>query len=307
MEEIDRRISEVLAALEARQQSFEHAKVEHDVHVKELRTVSATLDEVRRQLSAIRAQLPPTAEELGAWESEAAALQRDMDALRAEQSGYEEEFGELLAEGEQIVSAVSEQVVERFTRFAGEFLADRCDLQYRTEMRKIGQEGARFPFPRFTVRMSSAAMGGEKSPRYQPNEVSESQREFIDLAFRMALMDVAAEGRPAMLLLETPEASLDALFVERAGRLLGDFALANEGNRLLATSNVTGGEMIPSLLGALPHSDGEYPRHHVAPADREAHVIDLLELAAPNKAIQEQGEEYRRRFRQAVYPEEFWS
>ena len=53
------------------------------------------------------------------------------------------------------------------------------------------------------------------------SEVSQSQAEFIDLAFRMALMTVAAEGGSATLIVDAPEASLDFLFAERCWRTAG--------------------------------------------------------------------------------------
>ncbi len=307
MQELDDRLAAAMDALANRQDALLLAQHQHDRDIRELRDLTGSMETVRRELDEINAQLPPTEDDLGELAGEVRALEREMDTFRAEQREYEQEFAELLAEGEHVVREVSGRIAERFAHFARAFLSERCDLQYQTDMRKIGEEGARFPFPRFTVRMTSATMRDDMSPRHQPTEVSESQREFIDLAFRMALMDVAASGRPAMLVMETPEASLDVLFVERAGHLLGEFALAGSGpgNRLLATSNLTGGEMIQSLLGVKPDEQGSFPRHHVPPDDRNAHVINLLEVAAPNAAIEDHGTEYRLNYQLAVHPEKF--
>jgi DNA repair exonuclease SbcCD ATPase subunit len=306
MQELDGRVNGALEALAQRQESLVTANKRHDSDVKELRETRNSISDVRRQLDQVNAQLPPTQEQLAALVDELQVLERDMETYKAEQNACEQEFAELLADGERTVHDLSGRISQRFTQFAGEFLSETCDLQYDTESRKIGEEGTRFSFPRFTVRMTSATMGREMSPRRQAGEVSESQREFLDLAFRMALMDVAAAGRAAMLVIETPEASLDVLFVGRAGRLLGEFALAGDGdgNRLLATSNLTGGEMIPALLGTLQVGDGQLPVHHVPSEKRAEHVINLLDVAAPNAAIQAFRDDYRRNFQRAVFPKE---
>jgi hypothetical protein len=305
MADLDRRIGAALEALAQRQESVQTAQSQIDSLLRELRDVNYRADKATRELRRISAQLPPSAEEVDDMVSEARGLEREMTTLHAQQAAGEQEFAELLSAGERLVRDVSGAIADRFQKFARAFLSEKCDLQYTTELRKIGEEGARFPFPRFTVRMTSATMEAEKTPRNSPTQVSESQREFLDLAFRMALMDVAAAGRPAMLVIETPEASLDVLFVERAGRLLGDFALSGKapGNRVVATSNLTGGEMIPALLGILPSQDGQNPRHYLAPGKREDHVINLLEVAAPNAAMLENGAAYRNSYRESVYPE----
>ena len=72
--------------------------------------------------------------------------------------------------------------------------------------------------------------------RNDPSEVSESQRELIDLAFRLALVGVFGES--CTFVMETPEASLDSVAMERVGQALARFA-ARDNNRLVVTSNLT--------------------------------------------------------------------
>jgi hypothetical protein len=110
--------------------------------------------------------------------------------------------------------------------------------------------------------------------------VSESQREFIDLAFRMALMQVAAWGGVGTLTVDAPESSLDAVFTRRAADVLLRFA-QNQGNRLVLTSNLVEGQLIPSLIR---------PRLN-QPARKEP-FIDLFQIAAPTAAIREHKAEY---------------
>jgi hypothetical protein len=157
--------------------------------------------------------------------------------------------------------------------------------------------------------MTTALSHTEGRRRMTANEVSESQREFIDLAFRMALIDVAADGGSASLILETPEASLDSIFMSRAGRLLCEFAGhgTGEGNRLIATSNLTDGKMIAALLGAIgPDGTTAHARaqpHFVPVAERPSRIINLLEIAAPSRAVRNFHAEYSAAFQRAVYPD----
>jgi hypothetical protein len=122
--------------------------------------------------------------------------------------------------------------------------------------------------------------------------VSESQREFIDLAFRMALISVAGVPNAGALVIDAPESSLDAVFVRRAADVLTRFASFGSDNRLLITSNLIDGDLIPELA-----------RQNGIRSARDARVVDLLKLAAPTAATRELGPEYRdvrnRLFRQA--------
>lgn len=82
--------------------------------------------------------------------------------------------------------------------------------------------------------------------RLQPEDVSESQRFFIDIALRMALAEFMTEG-PATLLVDTPEGSLDIAYEARAGIMLSKFA--REGNRILMTANLRSSELVLRLAG----------------------------------------------------------
>ena len=65
--------------------------------------------------------------------------------------------------------------------------------------RQIGESGTFLEFPSFVLKMGSATSTTPRT-RDAANAVSESQKEFLDLAFRMAVMRTAL-GRsvPTML------------------------------------------------------------------------------------------------------------
>ena len=110
--------------------------------------------------------------------------------------------------------------------------------------------------------------------RTGPSDVSESQREFIDLAFRMALIKAASQSGFGSLVIDTPESSLDVVFARRAAEILLRFGSAEGDNRLIVTSNLVEGSLIPTLAGAAALDDRDTPR-----------VIDLFDIAKPTRAI----------------------
>jgi hypothetical protein len=99
----------------------------------------------------------------------------------------------------------------------------------------------------------------------------------------MALMSVAGIDGVGSLVIDAPESSLDAVFVRRAAKVLVRFGAPDSGNRLIVTSNLIEGDLIPALIrdaGIRSHAD---PR-----------IVDLLDLAAPTAATRVLGGEYRR-------------
>jgi hypothetical protein len=164
-------------------------------------------------------------------------------------------------------------------------------VSYGEEKRSLGQEGELLAFPSFQVVMTSGTSPKLGTVRSDDTQVSESQKEFVDLAFRMALFDaVRQRGDGVMLVIETPEASLDTVFVDRAGELLRKFANENSGqhNVVLASSNLTSANMVRSLLGI-----GKLTKRQVE-TEVPKRIINLLALAAPNAAVRQFRAAYNR-------------
>jgi len=99
----------------------------------------------------------------------------------------------------------------------------------------VGQSGEKTRFPGFDIMLTSGTFPATPTLRLSIEDVSESQKEFIDLAFRIALIRTSSEVGGAMLVLETPEANLDSLFIYNAGDLLRN-SRTREGNREICCS-----------------------------------------------------------------------
>jgi len=249
-------------------------------------------DELRKN----KGKLPTDDESTRELQSAVNVGRKRLNEYKAERETLAQEYSGLLENARLYVETLSEQIKTQFQFFAGHFLAEECELSFGVAKKPIGQSGVRYDYPNFSVLMTSGVFSNSPRERSERDQVSESQMEFIDLAFRMALMAVAIQkSGNAMLVLETPEASLDSLFVGRAGELLRNFAGGHgeHENVLIASSNLNNENMIPALLGlndSKPSSKKE----------RVSRIINLLELAAPSAALRKDREHYAEAYKKAT-------
>ena len=135
----------------------------------------------------------------------------------------------------------------------------------------VGQGGQRIPFPAFELNLAGGNFV-QAVRRTGPSDVSESQREFIDLSFRMALMKTAGSSA-ASLVIDAPESSLDAVFARRAGETLVRFSEGAD-NTVVVTSNLIEGNLLPTLIQGI-----------AATPEKRTRLVDLLDLAHPTAAV----------------------
>lgn len=173
-------------------------------------------------------------------------------------------------------------IKQHFELVANGFLFEESGLSWAPMRRTVGQAGGMEPvdYPAFAVELSGSDFVGLQR-RASPNQVSESQREFIDLAFRMALIEVASPDHASTLAVDAPESSLDAVFVDKAAQVLSQFANSGSGNRLIITSNLGAGELVPQLLRA-----AAVPGHRMDP------LVDLFAAGVPTRAMQASKDAY---------------
>jgi hypothetical protein len=242
-------------------------------------------DEIKRT----NARLPPTAEELVGLKVEVEADEANLKKMRSDLELLYVQYERLLQHVTERVTEVSEIVQSRFSHYASAFLSEKCFLGQSVVSGRMG-ESRSFSYPCFNLYMTSAVSPTKETERQNIDDVSESQREFIDLAFRMALIAaVTASGARAMLVIETPEASLDEYFVEQAGLMLRQFSRGDEpdGNVLIVSSNLATQNMIKSLLG-FTGKQANWPDSRTV----NKRLINLLEVARPNAALRDHRERY---------------
>lgn len=186
---------------------------------------------------------------------------------------------------------------EAFNTTIKQFLAEECTLSYRVSPRKIGQFGDNLnvAFPEFVVRMTSGVFRVDSEIRESSESVSESQREFIELSFRMSFLSIALARSPTTLVFDTPEASLDAVFIPRAGRAFSSYASSGECERIvIAASNLNGTEMIRSML--------EVPEDSAEPVTQQNRIINLLKIAARGRALEVYADQYSKALDASLAP-----
>lgn len=283
----------------------------------ELVRITSQIMSLEQQLSAFGQTVPNAIEKRNELQERLLTFEVALNQIDVERIELTEQFRELAQVIDRDVRTVSAKVEETFAKYISGFLAENCQIKYTPRQSRIGQRTTTesFPFPHFVPALTSGVHRDTATVREFGQSVSESQKEFIDLAFRMALLELAAPNTSTMLILETPEASLDSVFVPRAADLLRRFA-SRSGNaastRLIASSNVNREHMIPALFGAYPDQRfygqvvDEMPQDTPATIpieERPKHVLDLLTIAAPTRALDRFRQAYEDERDRAIYPE----
>ncbi|WP_175676503.1 AAA family ATPase [Burkholderia ambifaria] len=286
--------------------------------------VQAERDELSAELSACRQKLEVkealvgggTPEQIIKLDERVRVLQESVDEQLQIKRQALEYLRDLVGGITDGVEEFKDKLIERFDGFVKSFLAERCVLDYRTVLRKIGQGASiQIAFPEFHVLMTSGVFRNSGTSREDISSVSESQKEFIELAFRMTFLSIAAEQGSCSLIIETPEANLDAVFIPKAGAALNDFARGIDPVRsereapagsqkfsrtIIATSNLNGSEMIPALLGNQGGDIDAQSKGDGVDVDRSDYILNLLDYAAKSQALRDYSVEYTEKLDEAI-------
>ena len=273
-------LAEIEPEVAEAQQQLEETGKKHDAVIAEISRLNAEISQRSARVSELVRRLPPDEAKIRQQQTELGAMRSSLEIMRRELSEQRQAFGTFVDEEIRNMVARSSEIITAFGHYAAGFLIEKCGLIWSPQRARVGQSGDLIEFPAFELEMTGA---GFPSPvrRSGPEQVSESQREFIDLAFRMSLMEVIGTTGTGSLVIDAPESSLDAVFVTRAAAVLARFAAPNRKNRLIITSNLIEGRLIPSLL-----------RQTSTPDDRLKRVVNLFNIALPTAAIREHRSEY---------------
>lgn len=210
---------------------------------------------------------------------------KDLLELIAERDRHVEAYRGAIDKGQITMASLMDSLRQIFTNYAEAFLMEGVSVDMaRNTPFKPATGAKQVNIPTFTVKMTSSTFR-QPTARRSSDSVSESQKEFLDLAFRMALLDLISPGESMTVVVETPEASLDSWFMRRAAELMRRFtqASATASRRLIATSNLNGTTMIPALLGILGDDN-----QVVTPRPKDAgHLVNLLEETAQATVLRE--------------------
>ena len=122
---------------------------------------------------------------------------------------YRRDFNDFMAEKTEQILSRAQELGQAFERYASQFLAEHSSLTWAPVESRVGQMGATVKYPNFAVTLGGSDFG-VTTERNAEDEVSESQKEFIDLAFRMALLEVASGSPRGSLIVDSPDYSLES-------------------------------------------------------------------------------------------------
>lgn len=276
---------EAFTQLEARRSELEEHKSQFtkaSTKVQELQVelgrFRSKSEETQNLIRRLKKNLPPDESlALSKEEDRISVLRNEVLSFRRERDDAERLIDELLEQLRGATERVREQLERSFYATAKPFFAENVRLVYAPRTTRIGQAGRPFEFPAFEIEMTSGATLGQ-FVRRSPDQVSLSQREYLDLIFRMVLVNVLGGG-VGSLVIDGPEGSLDAVFASRAGDLFSLFSQKDGANIILAC-NIVEGDFIPYTLAGYRGDD------------RTKRVVDLISQAAPTQALASLRPEY---------------
>ncbi|HWL38313.1 MAG TPA: AAA family ATPase [Frankiaceae bacterium] len=275
------RVDSLDIRIEAASEEREQAEKEYDAALTELQRLRSSIATNRATLNELIRKLPPDERTLRAQSQQVTTLRAHLAGLQRELDERRTKFDQVVRRDIATIARERDKIISVFKRFAEGFLFEQSELRWAPHKTTVGQTGRTFEFPAFELEMTGSDFATPVR-RSSADQVSESQREFVDLAFRMALMDVAGYEASGSMVVDAPEASLDAVFAHRAAAVLVRFADTGMNNRLVTTSNLVDGQLVPEMLRAARITSPKSPR-----------VVDLLTIATPTAALRELRDEYR--------------
>lgn len=276
----ERRLGEALQALSSHLEQAEATRSAADQDDAQYRDLLNRSRESRYDLSAaetrmaeLQTLLPEPTGEMKQAEAENTALNRRLVRLDAELTELRAEFQLFIEDMTSRILGRAAEMEKAFETYASAFLIEKNSLTYAPLAERVGQMGATVPFPHFGLNMSGNDFASPTA-RSSSDSVSESQREFIDLAFRMALVGVASANAAGTLVIDSPDSSLDAVFEPKAAEVLNVFVSTSADSKIILTSNLSSGKFLPELVAGFRESGNGTPG-----------LVDMFEVAAPTAAV----------------------
>lgn len=223
--------------------------------VNEIRSKQSLLPLIERGNIPVGESLPDLEKQLEQFERDAFNLSSQLIERKAELLKYYEDFRKLV--NEEITN-----LREIYQRYATQFLGIKCELKEIA----YNEKGVRFTtfVPEFN--------GIE---RKNSDSCSEAQRFFLDIAFRMALIELTAQRRneKATFICETPESALDVSYVDNVVKMFQQFV--EKGHTLILTANIQEIGLAEKLL------------KNQSSSQKKKRVLNLLKIGQLSEVHQE--------------------
>jgi len=163
------------------------------------------------------------------FKAQIAAFEKEKEEKRAERDEVRKKLKPLQERLVRSFKTAEEQFIPSFSELAREFLGLDIEIDIEQKNDTVGLE-----------------LRVEGSPRRATDTLSESQRFFIDIALRMALIQQMSDSSsPGWLFVDTPEGSLDIAYESRAGEMFNLFV--ERGHQLVMTANINSSQLLQRL------------------------------------------------------------
>lgn len=171
-------------------------------------------------------------------DSEFKAMNARINVLEEQKETAQMKSKKAFADANKIIEQIDTQRLESreklsgmFNQFGSKFLGVQCELVYEDPK----DDGGKRYLPR---------IGG--IDRLHEEELSESQRFFIDQSFRMSLLNFF-NSSSSFFMCETPDSSLDMSYEKNAAKIFLEYL--KQPNELILTSNLNNSEFLEYLIG----------------------------------------------------------
>ncbi|MGH1385112.1 AAA family ATPase [Kordia sp.] len=225
---------------------------------KEFKELSNQKRNLQSELRNLQFALSEGSEEdpdkLQAFYDEIESLEELKEEFQLKSKEEKEKANEFSKQIEKQVSKVTSKFSKLFSEFAVEFLGVKCTLTYDD----LG-DGKRF-YPVINGKI-----------RRHDEELSESQRFFIDHSFRMSILSFFYT-KPSFYIVETPDSSLDISYEKNAAKVFTKFL--EKDNALIITTNL---------------NNSEFLNHLIDFSENKISIINLLDIA--KKSVIQQSSE----------------
>lgn len=234
--ELDRNIADAKERLEVRRKAKQRLRTEvvecEELFITKLSELREF--EARNELSLRRADSTTTEEiSLKAKVDQLNTYRERKKKKYAERDNLKAQYLALQSQLEAAYTVARMKFVPTFRELAKLFLGVDVDVQMDFS-RSISSLGASLTFE----------MRG--SVRREQQQLSESQRFFLDIALRMALAQyVSSDGSEAALFIDTPEGSLDIAYESRVGLMFAKFIEMN--HAIVMTANINSSQILRRL------------------------------------------------------------
>lgn len=174
---------------------------------------------------------PNTDTEFKAMKARIDELEKEKEDAAIKSKIASDKAGHILEKIDKQRLESTELLSEMFNKFGNKFLGVPCELVY--EDPKLDDDGKRY-LPRI-----------DGIDRYNEEELSESQRFFIDQSFRMSLLNFF-NSASSFFMCETPDSSLDISYEKNAAKVYLEYI--KQPNALILTSNLNNSEFLEYLI-----------------------------------------------------------